>query len=358
MKRTTLIVSSREEDGAIITSPYNLSSSNIVSNDSFTIRRSEGFNFSQYEELFLSVPTATLWYNTPNVFATDYPAAGSLRNNQLIIKYWESRNLGGAAYDGYDDAGPSHPEYKTETIIVGVYITGRVRTITCNLPEGLYNLDSMNSYLNNYLNKQLVPNHSGTTGIYGISDQLVYFEGNPSDSKIDVHLQKPSSNFVGVPIGTIITGVYFNSISPNNLLGIELIGGEAQYEMVTTADLILDTFTATLPNVARFNITEYYYINSNIVDSGIPVNGQSGYVICMVQIGNDQEIGTQIQHKDFCKQYIDATSITVGAPRKELSFWLTDQTGKRVNTMGEDWSCRIDFEGTLKPDAANKRARG
>jgi hypothetical protein len=355
MKRQTLIVSSREEDGAKVASRYNIGAAGIVSNDEFTITREENFDFRQYDQLFVSVPTATIWYNTPNIYARDYPNADRTRNNQLVFKYWESRDLGAAIYDGLDDAGSSNPAYP---------VGGRVRTITFNIPEGLYNLDLLNQSMNDYFVQQLVPSYSGVIGIYGVSDQIVFFEGNSADSKVVVHLQKPSSTFPNdIPLGTIVTSINFTALSPNDLLGVNIQEND-KIEMLTVASSDItktsepqESLISILPKQAKFNTTEYYYINSNIVDAGIPVNGKGGSVICMVTIDKDQQIGTQIKHNDYNKQYIDATSITRGQPRKELAFWLTDQFGKRVNTMGEDWSCRIDFEGTLKPEVANKRPR-
>lgn len=86
---------------------------------------------------------------------------------------------------------------------------------------------------------------------------------------------------------------------------------------------------------AEFNVVNQYYINTNLVNTGIPLNSKMSNVLSVVYI--DVPPGSQINYQPFIPQIIDASEL-IGAKRTNFRFWLTDQKGRYVDTVGEVWS--------------------
>jgi len=93
---------------------------------------------------------------------------------------------------------------------------------------------------------------------------------------------------------------------------------------------------------AEFNVVNQYYINTDLVHTGLPVNSNQSNVICVVYI--DVPPGSQINFQPQVPQIVNADEL-IGGTRTNIRFFLTDQLGRLVNTVGEKWSfiCTIRY---------------
>lgn len=341
---STMDVTSNPANGAITTTSMPDNVLGVKSYDSFYIDRQEGFSFPDMESLMISVPEATIWYNTPNIFSQDYTSSGILKNNVLQITYWENRDLTTAEYNGLDQYGrPLYQDRQNGSLVP------YQRALVLELSEGLYSVDLINQRLTEFLVAQDVPCTTGENSIDATSSQIVSFLINDENGTISIYLQHqpvPSTSFP-LPIETNMVSLTLGPQSPYEMLGF----AQGTYAFTTTAGLLPnDQYVYNASKTAAVNRTQYYYINSNIVDAGLPINGQGGYVIGRVQIKQGTQIGSQISYEGINKRYVNADALLngQGKARKQVRFWLTNQNGKPVHTMGEFWTCRIDFDGIYK----------
>ena len=185
-------------------------------------------------------------------------------------------------------------------------------------PDGLYGIDEMNMFFNIYFGQNpTLPN------------DLFELEENGATQKVSVKF-----NYVGVTI---------DFTKPNSC--IDVLG------FYTLYDGVQDTFTSTeiitsnvkgesiiAPNEARFNRIVNYYIVSNLLSDGIPINNKSSGVISEVPITS--RVGSLITYVPLNPMRVDCSDL-IGQSKQLVSFGLVDQLGREVSTAGEDFSLGI-----------------
>ena len=92
------------------------------------------------------------------------------------------------------------------------------------------------------------------------------------------------------------------------------------------------------PNIAGFNTVNYFLIHSDLTSRGIRFNNTFTQVISQILI--DVPPGSQIIYAPFNFPSISCPEL-IGASRKVMRFWLTNDKNERVNTNGENWSARV-----------------
>jgi hypothetical protein len=185
-------------------------------------------------------------------------------------------------------------------------------------PDGLYGIDEMNMYLSIYFGQR-----------NGLPNDLFEIEENKATQKASIKF-----NHVGVTV---------DFSKPNSITDIT--------GWYTTHDEISDTFTSSevitsttvgesfiAPNEARFNRVVNYYIVSNLLSDGIPINNKSSGVICEVPI--DVVVGSLINFVPRNPLRVDCSDL-IGQSKQLLSFGLVDQLGREVSTAGEEFSLAI-----------------
>ena len=98
-------------------------------------------------------------------------------------------------------------------------------------------------------------------------------------------------------------------------------------------------------SVAAFNQVDHFLIHSDIVNSGIRVDGKFNRTIVKVSI--DVHPGSQIVFRPFVPLKIDANNL-IGANLDQLHFWLTDQNGVTTDTSGEIWTVSVIISYSLE----------
>ncbi len=98
------------------------------------------------------------------------------------------------------------------------------------------------------------------------------------------------------------------------------------------------------PNVASFNTLEYFVIRSDIIDRGIRENNSYNQAIALVPI--DVPPGSNVVYEPRHPPIVDANSLR-GSLRSSVTFYLTDQLGRPVDTNGEYFSLRLVLSYTM-----------
>lgn len=197
-------------------------------------------------------------------------------------------------------------------IIEGVndtmYITENANNYVIVIPQGLYDLPSLNNAIAIQLeNEGALTNPSILTLVADESTQKVIIKANYTGVSIDF---TPDDTF-------------------RDILGFDA-------RVVGPSTLAPENFIAD--NVAGFNVLEYFKIHSDIVPMGIQQNEDFDQTIAQVQISALP--GSQIIDAPFLPAKSEA-SYLAGTKKKSIRFWLTDQRNNLVNTNGEYYSARI-----------------
>lgn len=103
-------------------------------------------------------------------------------------------------------------------------------------------------------------------------------------------------------------------------------------------------FAQVADNTAAFNTIDFFLIHSDIVPRGIRLNNTYSQTIAQVLI--DTPPGSQIVSRPFNPPPSPAWDL-IGAIRKRVKFWLTDNNNNLVNTNNENWSARLLIKYTV-----------
>jgi hypothetical protein len=98
-------------------------------------------------------------------------------------------------------------------------------------------------------------------------------------------------------------------------------------------------------NVAQFNQTNQYYIQSDLVHSGIPVNSNQSNVLGVVYI--DVPPGELINFQPQVPLIINADEL-IGGSRTGFRFRLTNEDGVLQDTNEEFWSFIVTIRYYIK----------
>ena len=192
-------------------------------------------------------------------------------------------------------------------------------------PDGLYSVDELNKYISIYFNEYTpLPN------------DLFLFSENQSTQKVSIQI-----NYIGVMI---------DFRQPNSC--IDVLGFYTFHDQqndIFTSTLVLDSVVAgasfVSPNEARFNRVVNYYLLSNLLSDGIPINSRSVGILAEIPV--DVSVGSLINFSPFKPLKIDANDL-IGNSKQLISFTLLDHLLRDVSTAGEEWSLTLVFRYYVK----------
>ena len=181
------------------------------------------------------------------------------------------------------------------------------------LPQGLYDLNRLNSAIQTSLENQ---------GASFTAEPVISFIADTASQRVLIRFPFPS------------TSIDFSR--PNTF-----------YEIVGFNQIKYGPYPATAPiselapNVANFNVLDYFLLCSDIGGLGLRFNSQYNQVISQVLISAAP--GSQIIARPFLPARLSIPEL-IGATRTSIRVWLTDQRNRRVNTNGEYYSARLRIE--------------
>ena len=185
-------------------------------------------------------------------------------------------------------------------------------------PDGLYGIEEMNMFLKIYFGQNAV-----------LPNDLFELEENGATQKVSIKF-----NYVGVTI---------DFTKPNScidVLGFYTVFDETNGTFSSTSTITSNVKGESIiaPNEARFNRIVNYYIISNLLSDGIPINNRSSGIICEIPIS--VRVGSMINFVPLNPMRVDCSDL-IGQGKQLVSFGLVDQLGREVSTSGEEWSLGI-----------------
>jgi hypothetical protein len=184
---------------------------------------------------------------------------------------------------------------------------------TLIIPSGLYDTSSLQSAINREATKS------------GFPDSIVVLIPDSSTSR--VVLQLPL-------VGTQVSFVQNDTM--RDILGADPI----LYPTLATTAI----YKELLPKIATFNTISYLLAQSDLVSTGLSVNGKFAQTISNIPI--TVKPGSLINFTPFVPIRLYAQELA-GSQRRHINVWLTNQDGEPVNTSDEDYSLHLVIRYSL-----------
>jgi len=195
------------------------------------------------------------------------------------------------------------------------------------IAEGLYSLYDLSESINIEINKLALPSLISLTGISATQQTVINYNNN--GVRIDFTQPQTFASLLG----------FDSYIYPNN--------GSPSY---TPHDSVVGE-TSISDNKAALNNINYYLVHSDIVSYGIYQGGTYNQTIMQVPI--DVEPGSLIIYTPYNPDVIPANDLA-GQLKNGARFWLTDQNNNPVETLGEEWSIKLEIVYWLPNELQNK----
>jgi hypothetical protein len=188
---------------------------------------------------------------------------------------------------------------------------------TINFADGMYDIDG----INDALKLQLEAN--------GHEPLLFRFIGDDSTNR--VILYKNAST-------TAYQFCFMSNMSPSYELGFES-GAKYPPTAPTTED-----FSYTAPNAPNLNSISNILVHCSLVQGSSYVNSAQGAALCSFTPG-DSGPGQLIEYRSYFDVPIGCAKMA-GQPVSLVSFWITDQSGKRgsIDTFTQPWGATFKLE--------------
>ncbi len=191
---------------------------------------------------------------------------------------------------------------------------------TLTLEAGLYDLDHLNAEISREMVAVSLPDDLFTL-VPDSAAQKTVIQFNYSGIRLDLTIPRNFAYLLGfderlVPLAGPTTGV--------------------QYDKGDTT--------------ANFNTLDYLTITSDLVSRGLPTNGKLYGVIAQLLINVPP--GSQILSTPFNPPEIPCPEL-IGEQRKRITFRLTDNINRQVNTQGEFFSCRLVIHFSIPINRVN-----
>lgn len=188
-----------------------------------------------------------------------------------------------------------------------------VKDYDIQLPQGLYDLNRLNSAIQTSLENQ---------GASYTAEPVISFIADTASQRVLIRFPFPSTSIDFSRPNTFYEILGFNPIKYG--------------PFPSTAPI-----SVLAPYVANFNVLDYFLLCSDIGGLGLRFNSQYNQVISQVLITASP--GSQVIARPFLPARLSVPEL-IGATRTSIRVWLTDQRNKRVNTNSEYYSARIRIE--------------
>jgi len=194
------------------------------------------------------------------------------------------------------------------------------------IPDGLYSLIDINSYL------------SRTFVGVGLPDDLFGFGADNSTQKTILLFNYD---------GTRVDFTAPNSV--NTLLGFEPI-----YYPLLVPSIAGESFQSE--DTASLNRLETYLIHCSLVPNGIPINQNGSNIIANIPISVDYAPGDLIVYTPFNPIKTSTTNL-VGQPVGNIHLRISDQNDRSIDMLGEFWSVTVTIRYLLQVSDHSDRGK-
>lgn len=200
--------------------------------------------------------------------------------------------------------------YTTPNILTGqndkIYVDDGIGPYVITIPQGLYDVPELNEAI------------SRATIAAGRPGNELTLITDTARSKIFLEIASAGVLVDWTPADTIrdLLGFESGTLGPT-------VGTFEQFEA---------------QNVAALNQINYFLVHCDLVQKGLLQNNEYRQIIGQVFV--DVPPASQILSRPFNPPRIPAMGL-IGDKKNFINVWLTNQNNVRVDTAGEDYSCRL-----------------
>ena len=202
---------------------------------------------------------------------------------------------------------------------------------TIIIPKGLYGIDE----INRHIHREIV---QITVNDIPLAKNAITLSGNVSTQRVIITLSSGDGYTLSLDEDPALT----NNIAPT--LGFDNVGSVAYH---TTAG---DYFAGD--SIAKLTRINAFFIHSDLVVEGLSSNGSGNSILTEIQISESP--GSLIVYRPFNPFKLDGNHLRYGS-RGLLSFRLTDERDRPVDTNGEHWSFSIVISYTIDVSQLNSK---
>jgi hypothetical protein len=202
-----------------------------------------------------------------------------------------------------------------------LYVTGPdindvYQNVQLAIPRGLYDIDT----LSNAINVQLE-----NSGFKLSPDPVLSLEADNATQKTIIRFNYANMSIDFTQLNTLRTVLGFNSQILQNLLNVP------------------QNFIS--PNTALFSVIDSFYINTDIISTGLRVNTRYSSAIARVPI--NVAVGFQILYNPINPTLIPAADLR-GINKSSFSIWITDQNFNPVDLTGYPIAVQLRISYDIK----------
>lgn len=243
----------------------------------------------------ISIVSANVWFTSPNIEA-------QYENDHMYLFF--------------DDGAGNTGEYDL------------------TIPKGLYSVTQLNNTIQILMSHEIIPGTESTR-----------FPCNCITIQGDLATQRVNISFLeGLGIRTETSPTYPSNVAPSL--------GYTQSATLGPATFSGQTYPAD--DVARLNRISSFLLHGDIVKKGIQVNDRQSFVLAEIQL--DVQPGKLLTYRPFLPFKIDGRHL-VEADRDSVTFWLTDEKDRPIDTNGEDWSFALLISYTISTNHVMTQGR-
>lgn len=202
---------------------------------------------------------------------------------------------------------------------IDLSITGSTLVQPMTIPAGSYSVGD----LSNEINRQIV------------NANPTLFSGNV----ISIEPDYPTGKVIIKSTNIALTNVSFATNPRTVALGVFLgFPGGPSYAFSQVGEYVTGTTQANI------NVIDYYLIHTDLVQNGIPINGNYSNIVSKVPI--NVAPGTLIVYEPTNPTKIDAENLQEIVGRRTARFWVTNQNNQSI-TMPSDYSFSLRIEYSM-----------
>ena len=242
----------------------------------------------------------------PFLFESDYKTA-ALNGSQFTVSFQESINIPREAQEIFVRVSGAEIWNSFPNIEIGInnlfVFSFEDEEYTLELPSGAYNVEAINAIFG----PQLVA--LSLSGIVELSEAV-------AQSRVVMTFDRPGVTYLAEP---------------------STISGVIGFTQNVTSSASLSFFAN---EIAAFNVVNTLLLHTSLPTNGIISNGLSTTVIAKIPITATP--GFQFIYTPFRPAQVPAPTLA-GFTIREITFWLTDEKSRPVNTFNENWSFSLDI---------------
>jgi hypothetical protein len=198
------------------------------------------------------------------------------------------------------------------------------------VPDGLYSVSELNCTIQRLIANEYIPLTPGPPVVYNV----VRFASNSISLSTVLSRQRILLKLIAG------LGVLTDPALPDNIASVLGFTSPSSFPIPgnNNRTAIYDGAFFEAENVAQLNRINSYLLHGDIVNQGLSINNTYATIIAEIQLS--VQPGKLLTYRPFLPYKIDGNHLKFG-PKTLLTFYITDEQNRPIDTFGENYSFSI-----------------